>query len=73
MAKKTNVMELAQQSWGQAEVGNRWPEPVSPALYLMQLRLPKLRISTPKKKLPVIMDSESHDGFPQSVKIRHIA
>jgi len=73
MAKKVNLLKLAQVTRGQAEVTDRWPAAVSPALYLMQLRLPKLRISPTKRKLPVILDPESRDDVPQRVKIRHLA
>jgi hypothetical protein len=70
MAKKVNLMKLVQAGRGQAGVTSRWPAPVSPALYLMQLRLPRLRISPTKRKLPVLMGI---DAAPQPVKIRHVA
>ena len=73
MAKKVNLMKLTQETRLPAEVMDRWPAAVSPALYLMQLRLPKLRISPVKKKLPIIMDPESRDATAQSVKIIHLA
>jgi hypothetical protein len=73
MAKKVNLMKLTLETQAQAEVTNRRHAPFSPALYLMQLRLPRLRISPSKRKLPVIMDSESCDDMPQQVKIRHVA
>jgi hypothetical protein len=72
MAKKVNATKLAQINRGQAEVTNRWPAPVSPALYLMQLRLPKLRISPLKRKLPVIMDPAARDAVPCPVKITFV-
>ena len=73
MAKKINATRLAQETRGQAEVMDRWPAAVSPALYLMQLRLPRLRISPPKRKLPVLMAADAGDAKPQVVKIRHVA
>jgi hypothetical protein len=73
MAKKTNVMKLEQQSWGQADVVSRWHAALPSALYLMQLRLPKLRISPAKRKLTVIMDAETGDAVLRPVKIRHLA
>ena len=72
MAKKVNAFKLALMSRGQAEVTSRWPTPVSPALYLMQLRRPKLRISPLKKKLPIMMDAETLAQIEHPVKIRHI-
>ena len=73
MAKKVNALKLALQSRGQAEVTNRWPTPVSPALYLMQLRLPKMRIFPMKRKLPVVVDAETLAQMEHPVKIRHVA
>ena len=73
MAKKVNASKLARESCGQAEVTNRWPTPVSPALYLMQLRWPRVRISPFKRKLPVLMDDETLAQTEYPVKIRHVA
>jgi hypothetical protein len=73
MAKKVNAMQLALATQARGEMTDRWPEPVSPALYLMQLRLPRVRISPSTRKLTVIMDPESSDGVPQRVKIIHLA
>jgi hypothetical protein len=73
MAKKVNAMQLALATQARGEITDRWPEPVSPALYLMQLRLPRLRISPSTRKLTVIMDPESSDAVPQCVKIIHLA
>ena len=73
MAKKVNALKLALETRGKAEVTNRLPEKVSPALYLMQLRLPKFKISPPKTKLPVAVDSETRAQIEHPVKIRHVA
>jgi len=73
MAKKINTARLAQETRGQAAVMDRWPAAVSPALYLMQLRLPRMRISPSKRKLPVVMDAAADAAEPQVVKIRHVA
>jgi len=73
MAKKVNLLKLTQESQGQAEVTNRLPAKVSPALYLMQLRLPKLKISPFRKKLPVDVDAETRAQIEHPVKIRHVA
>jgi hypothetical protein len=73
MAKKVNALKLAMESRGQAEVTNRLPAKISPALYLMQLRLPKLKISQQKKKVPVIVDAETLAQIEHPVKIRHVA
>ena len=72
MAKKVNALRLAIETRGHAEVTNRWPTPVSPALYLMQLRLPKMRIAPPKKKLPIAVDAETRAQIERPVKIRHV-
>jgi hypothetical protein len=73
MAKKVNALKLAMESRGQAEVTNRLPAKISPALYLMQLRLPKLKISPQRKKVPVIVDAETRAQIEHPVKIRHVA
>ena len=39
----------------------------------MQLRLPKLKISPLKKKVPVIVDAETRAQIEHPVKIRHVA
>ena len=74
MAKKINATRLARETRGQADVMDRWPAAVSPALYLMQLqlRLPRTRISPPKIKLSVEMDAAEADAVPRPVKIRHV-
>jgi hypothetical protein len=73
MAKKTNLMKLTLETRGQVEIASRRPAALPPALYLMQLRLPKIRISPSKIKLPVVTDPDSRDDVPQWVKIRHVA
>jgi hypothetical protein len=72
MAKKVNALKLAQEIRGPSEFTDRLPAPVSPALYLMQLRLPKMRISPTKKRLPVDMDAETRAQVEHPVKIRHV-
>jgi hypothetical protein len=73
MAKKVNALKLVQETRGQAELTNHLPAKVSPALYLMQLRLPKLKISPLKKKLLIDVDAETRAQIEHPVKIRHIA
>jgi hypothetical protein len=73
MAKKVNALKLVLESRGQAEVTYRMPAKISPALYLMQLRLPKLKISPLKRKVPVIVDAETRAQIEHPVKIRHVA
>ena len=73
MAKKVNPLKLMLETRGQVEVTHRLPAKVSPALYLMQMRLPKLKISPLKKKVPVDMDAETRAQIEHPVKIRHVA
>ena len=47
--------------------------PLSPALYMMQLQLPKRENPQPKRKLPIFVDAETLAQIEYSVKIRHIA
>ena len=72
MAKKINLLKLPQESREQADATNRLAAKVSPALYMMQLRLPKLRISPLKRKLEVMMDPETLAQIEYPVKIRHV-
>jgi hypothetical protein len=72
MAKKVNALKLAQQTRGRAEFTDRPPATVSPALYLMQLRLPKSKISPLKKRLPIDMDAETRAQIEHPVEIKHV-
>lgn len=72
MAKKVNLMKLTLETREQTELTNRLPAKVAPALYLMQLRLPKPKISPLKKKLPIAVDAETREQIEHPVKIRHI-
>ena len=73
MAKKANALKQAWEARRLGEVTNRLPAKVSPALYLMQLRLPKLKISPLTRKLPIDSDAESLALIEHPVKIRHVA
>lgn len=74
MAKKVNPLKLMLETRGQqAEVTHRLPAKISPALYLMQLRLPKLKISPLKKRVPIDVDAETRAQIEHPVKIRHVA
>jgi hypothetical protein len=72
MAKKVNALKLAQRSRAQAEVTDRRPTPVSPALYLMQLRLPKMRIFRSHRKLLIAMDADTQAEIEYPVKITRL-
>ncbi|HXI73699.1 MAG TPA: hypothetical protein VNN22_25435 [Verrucomicrobiae bacterium] len=69
MAKKVNALRLAQISHGHAEVTNRLPTPLSPALYLTQLRLPRWNIMPIKRKLPIAIGDETKAEMEYPVKI----
>ena len=71
MAKKVNASKLALESHGQAEVTNRQAARES-VFCLMQVRLPKLKIFSFKRKLPVVMDAETRAQIEHPVKIRHV-
>jgi hypothetical protein len=72
MAKKINDLKFAQENQGQAEITNRRPTSDSAALYLMQVRMPRLKISPQKKRLPIFVDAETREAVPFPVKIRHL-
>jgi hypothetical protein len=71
MAKKMNNLRLEQMNWAQSEITNRKPTTEPAALYLMQIRSSKLRISPLKKRVPIFVDSETRADLPRPVKIRH--
>ena len=73
MAKKVNVLMLAQESRGHAEVTNRQPAKESSALCLLQVRMPVFKVFRVKKKLPIMVDDETHAQMEHPVKIRHVA
>ena len=72
MAKKVNHLRLAQVNWGQAQVTNRRPAAESAALYLMQIRSARLKVSPLKKRLPILTDAVTRADLPQPVKIRQL-
>jgi hypothetical protein len=72
MAKKVNALQLAQVNWGRAEVTNRQPSAESAALYLMQIRSARLKISPLKKRLPILTDAATPADLPCPVKIRQL-
>jgi|GEM_PF-770663 len=73
MAKKINALRLAQLSRGHAEITNRRSVPVPPSLCVMPLRLPRLRIPLPAKKLPVTGEPSDRIQIEHPVIIRHVA
>lgn len=73
MAKKINLLKLAQASRGQAEVTDRQPSRESGALCLLQVRLPQFNIFHLKRKLPITVDDETRAQIEHPVKIRHVA
>jgi hypothetical protein len=72
MAKKVNTLKLSQASRAQAEIMDRRPSADTAALYLMQIRSPRLKISAPRKRLAVLMDPLALADVPCPVKIRHV-
>ena len=70
MAKKVNALKFEYVSRGRAEFTNRRRAPEA-ALYLMQLQLPRWKISPSKKKVTVIMDDETRAQIEHPLKIIH--
>jgi hypothetical protein len=71
MAKKMNTLRLEHVDWGQAEFPNRRSTMEPAALYLMQVRASRMKISPLKKRLSVLVDAETHADVPCPVKIKH--
>jgi hypothetical protein len=53
------------------EIANRRPMPPVGALYLMQSRTRSLKVSAPKQRVEVSMDTDACGQIPQPVKIIH--
>jgi hypothetical protein len=71
MAKKMNSLKMAQQTLGNAAVTDRQPELQIAALYLMQARSQMLKISPPRRRVPVFVDAETRAQVERPVKIIH--
>jgi hypothetical protein len=71
MAKKANALKLSQTSRGQAEVTNHQPATEIAALSMMQMPLPRAKISPLRRKLPVFIDAETRAQIEHPVKIFH--
>ncbi len=72
MAKKANPARQWQEVIGQAEVTDRQPSTPASALYLMQLRSAARKISTPRRRLSVVVEHGADAENPHPVKInRH--
>ena len=71
MAKKMNTLRLEHVDWGQAEFPNRRTTMEPAALYLMQVRSSRLKISPLKKRLLILMDAETRANVPCPVKITY--
>lgn len=61
---------MAQEIRAQTAMLNRRPATDPAALYLMQARLPKLKISPAKRRLKIAIDADSAQ-IEHPVKIRH--
>ncbi len=72
MAKKATALKFATEIREQIAVTNRHPAAEMAALYLLQVRVPRLKISPLKKKLIVVMDPETRAQIAHPVKIRHV-
>ena len=73
MAKKMNALQVMEAGRAEVEIQRFRHAPFSPALYMMQLQLPKRENSPPKRKLPIFVDAETRAQIEHPVKIRHIA
>jgi hypothetical protein len=73
MAKKMNALQVVEASRAEVEIQRFRHAPFSPALYMMQLQLPKRENFPPKRKLPIFVDAETRAQIEHPVEIRHIA
>jgi hypothetical protein len=69
MAKKMNLPKLSQEIRACAEMANRFPAPQMVPLYFLRLGSQTRKISVPKRRLAVAVDSRAQ--VPCPVKIIH--
>ena len=71
MARKMNNFRASQEACGLAAVSNRQPMPAATALYLAQLRSHALKISPPRLRQQIAVQTEEPPQAPSVVKIIH--
>ena len=70
MARKMNALKVSQAVRGLAEVTNRQPIPQTVA-YLLQPHLQALKISPPRQRMQIAVETVAHTDDPDMVKIIH--
>jgi hypothetical protein len=71
MAKKMNMLQVAQAAGREMQVAKRQPVPLAPALYLMQMRTQLNKVATHRRRLQIAIQDDMQALIPQSVKIIH--
>lgn len=71
MARKLNAVKMSQETFGRAQITNRQPVAQSIALYFMQVRPSKLKVSH-NRRLAVTTDDLGDEEVPHAVKIIHV-
>jgi hypothetical protein len=71
MAKKMNMLQVAQAADREIQVAKRQPAPPAPALYLMQLRTQSNKVAPHRRRLQIAVQTDAQTLIPESVKIIH--
>jgi hypothetical protein len=71
MAKKMNMLQVAQAAQRELQVVKRQSATPAPALYLMQLRTQLNKVTAHRRRLQIAVQADAQELVPESVKIIH--
>ena len=71
MAKKMNMLQVAQAADREVQVVKRQPVPPAPALYLMQLRTQLNKVVAHRRRLQIAVQADARELISEPVKIIH--
>jgi hypothetical protein len=71
MAKKMNMLQVAQAAQRELQVVKRQPATPAPALYLMQLRTQLNKVAAHRRRLQIPVQTDARESISEPVKIIH--
>ena len=71
MAKKMNMLQVAQAADREMQVAKRQPAPPAPALYLMQMRTQLNKMAAHRRRLQIAVQTDAREPISEPVKIIH--
>ena len=71
MAKKMNMLQVAQAADREVQVVKRQPVPPAPALNLMQLRTQLNKVVAHRRRLQIAVQADARELISEPVKIIH--